>query len=116
MEASQVKAEVFCNEPFYWTKNSKERIIIHQGGTGSGKTYSILQYLIFLATSEKNLTIDIGRRRLTSLKSSAYGDFLTILTALPIEFEENRSELVYTFQTGQNLYESIEKPEMYLRW
>lgn len=90
-----------CNEPFYWTKNSNKRIIVHQGGTGSGKTYSILQYLIFIATTERNKVIDIGRRTLKALKSTAYSDFLIILSGLPYEFEENKTDLVYFFrETG----------------
>lgn len=95
--------EVFCNEPFYWTLNCDKRIIVHQGGTGSGKTYSILQALIYLADTQKNLIIDIGRRKLTSLKASAYMDFLTILSQLPIEVNENRSELIYEFKTGSKI-------------
>lgn len=100
METSTV--EVYCNEPFYWTKNCDKKIIIHQGGSGSGKTYAILQYLIYLASNEKNLRIDIGRRTLARLKASVYQDFLQILATLPIKFEENKSELIYTFTDTQS--------------
>ena len=96
MEASKI--EVFCNEPFYWTKNCDKRIIIHQGGSGSGKTYAILQYLIFLASTAEGLRIDIGRRTRTALKASVYQDFLAILGQLPIEFDEDRTHLIYTFK------------------
>jgi len=112
METSKI--EVFCNEPFYWTKNCDKRIIIHQGGSGSGKTYSTLQYLIYLADTTQNKTIDIGRRRLTSLRASAYADFLTILAQLPIQFEENRSELIYEFKGGTKIqFFGLDEPQKY---
>lgn len=104
-----------CNEPFYWTLESKKRIIIHQGGSGSGKTYSILQYLLYLADTHENKIIDIGRKRLTSLKASAYTDFLSILSTLPIEFDENRSELIYHFtKTGSKIqFFGLDEPQKY---
>jgi phage terminase large subunit len=92
-----------CNEPFYWTKNSNKRIIVHQGGTGSGKTFSVLQYLIFIATTLENKVIDIGRRTLKALKSTAYSDFLIILSGLPYDFEENKTDLIYKFETGSRI-------------
>ena len=44
MEASR-KETIECNTQFYQTVNSDKRIIVHQGGSRSGKTYAICQYL-----------------------------------------------------------------------
>ena len=90
----------WCNEPFYWTLDCDKRIIIHQGGSGSGKTYSVLQYLIHIADTIPGKIIDIGRRTLKSLRSSAYQDYLIILGQSGIVTEENKTELIYTFRNG----------------
>ena len=78
METSR-KETIECNKQFYQTLNSKKRIIVHQGGSRSGKTYAICQYLIYLLTTrQKKLVITIARKTLPALKGSVYRDFLEI--------------------------------------
>lgn len=78
MEASR-KETIECNKQFYQTLNSDKRIIVHQGGSRSGKTYAICQYLIYLLTTrEKRLVITIARKTLPALKGSVYRDFMEI--------------------------------------
>lgn len=57
------------------------RIIINQGGTRSGKTYSTIQVLVeFCKRNEgKGLIISIVRKTSPSLKATAYRDFVEIL-------------------------------------
>ena len=78
MEASR-KETIECNKQFYQTLNSDKRIIVHQGGSRSGKTYAICQYLIYLLTTrEKRLVITIARKTLPALKGSVFRDFMEI--------------------------------------
>tara|TARA_Y100000114_G_scaffold95150_1_gene88498 strand:- start:6 stop:1190 length:1185 start_codon:yes stop_codon:yes gene_type:complete len=78
METSR-KETIECNKQFYQTLNSNKRIIVHQGGSRSGKTYAICQYLIYLLTTrQKKLVITIARKTLPALKGSVYRDFLEI--------------------------------------
>jgi hypothetical protein len=69
MEPGKRRVKEFCNIQFYQTLNSKKRIKVHQGGTRSGKTYSIVQYLIYrMTTAKEPLTISIVRKTLPALR------------------------------------------------
>ena len=60
--------------------NEGYRRCLHQGGTSSSKTFSILQFLIELAKkSESPLTISIVSESLPHLKRGAMADFFKIL-------------------------------------
>lgn len=66
---------------YHHVKNSKAKIQIHQGGTRSGKTYSILQCLCEWCFLNKNAgwTITVARKTFPSLRASVLRDFITIL-------------------------------------
>jgi phage terminase large subunit len=66
---------------------ANKRITQHIGGTRSGKTYAILQYLIAKALEETN-TITIVRKTIPSLKRTVIKDFKDILTNLNL-WDEN---------------------------
>jgi phage terminase large subunit len=68
--------------------DSKKRITQHIGGTRSGKTYAILQYIIVKAIEESN-TITIVRKTIPSLKRTVMKDFKDILTKLNLWRDEN---------------------------
>lgn len=107
MEASR-KETVECNTQFYQTVNSHKRIIVHQGGSRSGKTYAICQYLIYLLTTrEKRLVITIARKTLPALKGSVYRDFMEIADKVGITYfaEINKAEM--TFKYKNHLVEFI---------
>ena len=61
---------------------AQKRITHHVGGTRSGKTYAILQYLIVKAIQEQQ-NITIVRRTVPSLKRSVIKDFKEIF---PIKY------------------------------
>jgi len=103
-----------CNVQFYQTLNSRARIKVHQGGTRSGKTYAICQYLIYKLTSTKEpLVISIVRKTLPAIKGSVQRDFLEILDDIGILFvgNHNKSENTYTF--GNHIVEflSVDEPQ-----
>lgn len=81
--------------------SAKKRITHHVGGTRSGKTFAILQYLIVKAIQEKQ-NITIVRRTVPSLKRSVIKDFKEIMVDLGIWSTDsfNISDRVYTFSNG----------------
>ena len=75
---------------------SKSRVTQHIGGTRSGKTYAILQFLIVKGL-ETAQTITIVRRTIPSLKRTVIKDFTDILKGLNIWKEDdfNISDRIY---------------------
>ncbi len=63
--------------------NSTNRVSQHIGGTRSGKTYAILQFLIVEAL-QTNQTMTIVRKTIPSLKRTVMKDFSDILKSLDI--------------------------------
>ncbi len=80
---------------------SNSRVTQHIGGTRSGKTYAVLQFLIVKAIENKE-TITIVRKTIPSLKRTVMKDFKDILQSLNIWQDEkfNITDRVY------NLYDS----------
>jgi phage terminase large subunit len=92
---------------------STKRISHHIGGTRSGKTYSILQYLIVEGLKQQS-DITIVRRTVPSLKRTVMKDFKDILTNIGIysESEFNISDRTYKFSNGtQFLFLNTDDPE-----
>lgn len=92
---------------------SSKRISHHIGGTRSGKTYSILQYLIVEGLKQQS-DITIVRRTVPSLKRTVMKDFKDILTNIGIysESEFNISDRTYKFSNGtQFLFLNTDDPE-----
>lgn len=69
------------NYTYLKQKVPKQRVTLLQGGTRSGKTYSVVYYLIWLCKSypDAGLEIDICRDTFTALKSTAWKDFKDVL-------------------------------------
>ena len=80
---------------------SKHRVTHHLGGTRSGKTYAIIQFLIVEALQNPQ-TITIVRKTIPSLKKTVMKDFKDILISIGI-WDENRMNIadrIYTFDSG----------------
>lgn len=90
----------WANYNAYYDKGVK--IICNQGGTRSGKTYSITQLLILLATTTPKLRVSIVSKTFPHLKRGVLRDFTTIMQDLGIFEDErmNRSEYIYKFPNG----------------
>ena len=80
--------------------NNTTRISILEGGSRSGKTWSIIQFILIYCYGNKNSgkTIIIARDFLTALKSTILPDFKEILLQYGIyrDANFNKSEMVYT--------------------
>lgn len=81
-----------------------EEIVVNQGGSSSGKTYSILQVLFTKWVSEPNVVITIVGQDIPNLKAGALRDALSIwnssieLQAVTIDY--NKSDRIFTNRYG----------------
>lgn len=80
------------------TLESPARIVAHEGGSSSSKTWSEVQALIVHSFSETRATYSVVRKTLPALKRGALKDFQDILAALDLggAFRENKTDHVYT--------------------
>ena len=85
-------------------ENSPTRVSHHLGGTRSGKTYAILQWIIVQALQSKQ-EVTIVRKTIPSLKRTVIKDFKDVMQAMGIysEAEYNISDRVYTFYNDSTI-------------
>ena len=84
--------------------DSTHRVSQHIGGTRSGKTYAILQYLI-VKSIESTQTITIVRKSIPTLKRTVIKDFIEILKGLGIwqEIDYNISDRIWSYSNGSTI-------------
>lgn len=106
----QVKTEV---SKIYQQAKTESRILAFQGGTRAGKTYAILQSLVFRALQKKGDVYTICRQYLPSLKATALRDFLIILESLDIYEPKKHNKSDHTYNLNGNLFEfiSVDQPQ-----
>tara|TARA_R110000744_G_scaffold16811_1_gene46034 strand:- start:1476 stop:2636 length:1161 start_codon:yes stop_codon:yes gene_type:complete len=100
---------------YYDVTNCKSRISINQGGTRSGKTYSILKVLVDYCFENKDSGsyITICRRTLPSLKASAMRDMIEILEKegyYNVE-DHNKSDQTYNLFGNTLEFISLDQPQ-----
>ena len=85
-------------------ENSPKRVTIHVGGTRSGKSYAICQWIIVQALQEKK-TITIVRKTIPSLKRTNIRDFKDIMESLGIwnDSEYNITDRIYRFYNDSEI-------------
>jgi phage terminase large subunit len=94
-------------------QDSPKRVTQHIGGTRSGKTYAILQWIIVQAI-QKVETVTIVRKTIPSLKRTVIKDIKDILGGLGIWEEDyyNMTDRVYTLFNGSEIqFISTDNPE-----
>jgi phage terminase large subunit len=100
---------------YYQVKGSRARIQVHQGGTRSGKTYSILTALIELCWQNENsgAVITIARKTLPALKASAMRDFFEIIEREGLYSPDLHNKSEGTYYLYGNLVEfiSVDQPQ-----
>jgi len=85
---------------------SNARVSHHIGGTRSGKSYAILQFLIVRGL-ESTQTITVVRRTIPSLKRTIIKDFTDILKGLGIWNENDWNTTDRTYKLGDSLVQFI---------
>lgn len=80
-----------------------ETIVVHQGGTGSGKTYEILLFLIFeVGFRFRNKVVTIASESYPHIWGGAFRDFKNIMQFEQLWHDErfNQQRMTYTFPSG----------------
>ncbi len=93
---------------------SKEKIIVQQGGTRSGKTYNILLFLIFeYCLKNTGKTITISRKTFPSVRATVMRDFIAILKQYNLYTEEYHNKSSSEYNLNDNLVEfiSVDQPQ-----
>jgi phage terminase large subunit len=95
--------------------HSNSRIVALQGGSRSGKTYAVLQWLVRVCqlNADKRLVITVCRATLPALKASAMRDFFEILLKEQVYEEQWHNKTENTYQLFGNLVEfiSLDQPQ-----
>lgn len=88
---------------FQMNYESTADVVVNQGGTSSGKTYSILQVLFLIAATQKNI-ITIAGQDIPNLKAGALRDAENIHQSSPMLANciksYNKSDRVFYFTNG----------------
>jgi phage terminase large subunit len=88
---------------FYANYNSRAKIIVNQGGSSSGKTYSILQVLCIRAIESRSRITIVGQD-IPNLKVGAMRDLGNIINDTPFFAKHidkyNASDRIYYFTNG----------------
>lgn len=91
------------------------KIICHQGGSRSSKTWSIFQFFILKALAGEQFTLTITRDKLTWIKSTLLKDFeeITRLYNIPVEpaINQNRPEQVYKILNAEFAFFGLDYPQ-----
>ena len=79
-----------------------KRYIVNEGGSRSGKSFSIMQVLIFTCIKNSGLRVTVASHSLPHLKRGSMRDFDVIIRDLAMYFEDwhNKTDNVYHFPNG----------------
>lgn len=93
--------------------DSTKRVSQHIGGTRSGKTYAILQYLLVKAIENDGINITIVRKSGPVLKRTTMKDFVDILKSLDIYKEDhlNITDKVWSYYNSSVTFVSTDDPD-----
>lgn len=99
---------MFSVGPLYEANlTAKEDVIVNQGGTSSGKTYSILQVLFTKAIQIPNIVITVAGQDIPNLKKGALRDAETIIASSPelqaLIVDYNRTDRIFRMWNGSVL-------------
>jgi phage terminase large subunit len=93
--------------------SEREPIVILTGGAGSGKSYSMMQYIIIKFVTEQKKNFLVTRKTLPALRQTAYKWIVNLLKDAQIyqHCQHNKSERVIEFGSNYMLFTSVDDPE-----
>jgi phage terminase large subunit len=98
-----------------FTRNlqSKYRVTVNKGGTGSSKTISLAQLFIILAHTETGQVYSVVRKTKASLTHTAERDFFDLLKQYSLYHEENHnmSDHIYTLHGNEIEFFGVDEPQ-----
>jgi len=103
-----INLKIRTNKVFHSLQKSDKKIVAHQGGTRSGKTYNILLWIIFdYCDKNTDKTITICRNTFPALRATVMRDFLEILKKHQIYSEQYHNKTNSEYNLFGNLVEFI---------
>ena len=100
---------------YYHAQNSDARIQVHQGGSRSGKTYSIIQHIVEFCYHNEGAgaVITICRKTYPALRASVMRDFFEILEREELYLPSQHNKSQGTYMLFGNLVEfiSVDQPQ-----
>lgn len=110
-----MKNSINPNYTFLKKNVPNQRVTLLQGGTRSGKTFSIIHWIIWLCYEYKNarLEIDICRDTYTALKATAWKDFKDVLTSMDLYHpnQHNKTDHIYELFGNSINYYGADNPD-----
>ena len=97
--------EAGANLAFLLKEWNRWKILVLQGGTRSGKTYSVLEFIIWLCSEYTGLVVSIVRETLPSLRASVLRDFKEIMERLGYWSDGNFNKTEFEYRYNGNLIE-----------
>lgn len=97
----KVRNEIGVSPVFWANYNARSKIVVNQGGTRSGKTYSIVQLIVFYWCKKfTGLTISIVRKTRNSIRTTVFKDFKEIMESIGAwnDADYNKSEMTYQYR------------------
>ncbi len=107
-----MKKQIRVTRVYDWLEQSKARINILRGGTGSSKSYSLSQFFIINKLCEQdNKTVVIARKTLPALKKTAYKETMDIIKSLGIPHSLNKSDMELRIKNNVCYFMSVDDPD-----
>lgn len=106
--------KIKTNKVFHSLQIATKKIIAHQGGTRSGKTYNILLWIILdYCQQNTNKTVTICRNTFPALRATVMRDFFEILKKHNIYSEQYHNKTNSEYNLCGNLIEfiSLDQPQ-----
>ena len=114
MKSTREKKKLKANVQLEQLLNCDKRFSVLQGGTRSGKTYAVCQYIVYLLReSKKPLTISVVRKTLPAVKASVMRDLIGILEETGDYFigQHNKAENTFRFKNHLLEFLSVDEPQ-----
>ena len=106
--------KIKTNKVFHSLQTTSKKIVAHQGGTRSGKTYNILLWIIFdYCNINTGKTVTICRNTFPALRATVMRDFFDILKKHDIYLEQDHNKTNSEYKLFGNLVEfiSLDQPQ-----
>lgn len=102
-----MKLEIRGNRVLDEMLASDKRFILNVGGSRSGKTWAILQYILIYCLKNKDKVVTIARKTFPALRLGAYREFITILKSLDVYKEANHNKTNNFYNLNGNTIQFI---------
>ena len=107
-----MKVDINVTKVYDWLEQSKHRINILRGGTGSSKSYSLSQFFaVNKLCSEGKRTLVIARKTLPALKKTAFKETMDIINSLGIPYKLNKTDLELRVKDNICYFMSLDDPQ-----